>query len=96
MKNAEVKAKKYQNKQRQEIEEEMKRQNQELMRQEYFRDKRREIQSFRLQMEATENMLLMASQGQSMHSLGMMGARRQQHGFGHLKNSRHQLPAVLN
>ena len=54
-------------------------------------------------MEATENMLLMASQGQSMHSLGMMGARnlskahfKQQHGFGHLKNSRHQLPAVLN
>jgi hypothetical protein len=48
MKNAEIKAKKYQSKQRSEIEEEMKRQNQELMRQEYFRDKRREIQSFRL------------------------------------------------
>lgn len=50
-------------------------------------------------------MLLMASQGQSMQSLGLMGARsmskahfKQYNSNVHhtIKNSRNQLPAVLN
>lgn len=48
MKNAEVKAKKFQDQRRQDIEEEMKKQNKEIMRQQYFQDKRRQIQSFRM------------------------------------------------
>lgn len=48
MKNAEVKAKKFQDQRRQDIEEEMKKQNKEIMRQQYFQDKRRQIQNFRM------------------------------------------------